>query len=85
MLKRPTWLSCQQPASNWVIKALSPRTIKEQNPVNNHVNLEADPSPDKLSDETKALFNTLISVLRDSEAEDPVEPYLDSWHMKTMR
>lgn len=48
------------------------------------MNLEADPSAVK-PDETPALINTLISVLRDSEAEDPAEPYLDSQHTETMR
>ena len=39
------------------------RALKELNSADNHMSLEADPSPVKLSGETPALANTLIADL----------------------
>lgn len=45
-------------------EVISPKVLEEVNSANNHVSLEADPSPAKPSAETPAQTDTLISALR---------------------
>lgn len=47
-------------------EALSPTSHRELNPANNHIILEADFSPVKLSDETSSLTDTFMEVLWDT-------------------
>lgn len=62
MLDSHVWQEAEDDFSQWT-EVFSPTTHKKLNLANNHVNLEADPTPVEFSAQTSTLADTLTEAL----------------------